>query len=416
MRGYIPSFILFNPWTSLADLELNLVEIQRHGLSGANIERIRLGSTTPLFEMARRAKLTLTGPVRLAVHPNGYLSETPYSFRDSRVAAACEGFDSLKPLGFADQAPLLEAVVDAVRRSDEPTGIEWKRMAATWQSIRERSKTSSGDTPRRHDGRPPIDVGKVVALLTRSGASVNQALSRTARRSASGQRRDRSRGAERLGLGVGPMCNNGCDPCLWSRRLEFRPKASLPADAAVHGKVIQLAGREPTLMTDLPALIRGLREAGAVRVEIDTNGRRLAYPAYVRALDAAGLDSVTVKLFGVDAAGWDARTREPGSFAQTLEGMANLHHLAPGITLTGLIVPGREPGSRLHELVEFAGSIGLTRLRVVIRLARQDSAGPGRARRHDVVPRGCRDWACNLFDRGMTRLRRPTTSRSGASA
>lgn len=372
VRGYIPSFILFNPWTSLDDLELNLREIERHGLSSANIERMRIGSATPLYEMARRAKLTASAPVRLAVHPNGYFSETGYVFQDAPVAAACEGFDILKPLGFADQALLLAAIVDAVRRSADPAGIDWNGIAATWQSIRRRSETTSGTAFRRAEQGVGIDVRKVVEILSQAGITARPALSRPAPRPAAARRGPSSRGAERLGLGVGRACNNGCNPCIWERRLEFRQEAAMPVDAPVAGKVVQLAGREPTLASDLPALVRGLREAGAVRVDMDTNGRRLMYPAYVRSLDAAGLDAVTVKLFGIDAASWDAHTREPGSFAQAVEAMATLHHFAPGITLTGMVIPGREPGSRLQELVDFARSIGLARLRVVIRLARQD--------------------------------------------
>jgi hypothetical protein len=371
VKGYIPSFILFNPWTTLEDLELNLREIQRHGLASANIERMRIGSATPLYEMARRAKLTSSGPVRLAVHPNGYFSETGYSFRDARVAAASDGLDALKSLGFADQAPLLVAIVDAVRRSEDPARIDWKQIAAAWKSIREKSEVVSVDAFRRAEQRPAIDVGKVIELLARNDVTAHAALSRPAPRPA-GRRVSGSRDAGRLGLGVGSACNNGCDPCVWTRRLDFRPQAALPVQAPVAGKVVQLAGREPTMVGDLPALVRALREAGAVRVDMDTNGRRLLYPAYVRSLDSAGLDAVTVKLFGVDAASWDAHTREPGSFAQTLEAMATLHHFAPGITLTGMIMPGREPGSRLGELVDFARSIGLSRLRVVVRLAKQD--------------------------------------------
>jgi hypothetical protein len=335
---------------------------------------MRIGSATPLYEMARRAKLTTTGPVRLAVHPNGYFSETGYAFRDARVAAACAGFDALKALGFADQAPLLATIVDAVRRSDEPARIDWNRMATAWQSVRRQSETLSTEAFRRAEDRPAIDVAKVAEVLARVGASLPPALFRPAPRPAGIHRNpsSSSQGGERLGLGVGGFCNNGCEPCIWARRLEFRPQAGLPVDLPVEGKVVQLAGREPTLLSNLPALIRGLRDAGAARVDIDTNGRRLLYPAYVRSLDAAGLEAVTVKLFGVDAESWDTHTRETGSFVQTLQAMATLHHFAPNITLTGMVVPGRERGSRLRELVDFARSIGLSRLRVVIRLARQD--------------------------------------------
>lgn len=366
VRGYVPSFILFNPWTSLEELELNLREMARCGLSGANIERMRLGSATPLYEMARRAGLTIAAPVRLAVHPNGYFSEASYRFRDGRVAAACDGFDELKAFAFSDQAPVLAAVVDAVRRSDSPERIDWKAIAGTWRRIQDRASHQV----RRAEPTAGIDIGKVLELLDRSGSAPAGLLSRPAPPPA--PRGPRPSTDQRVLLGVGDACNNGCDPCVWARRLAFREQATLPLEQSVAGKVVQLAGREPTLHDNLPGLVRALRGAGAARVEIDTNGRRLLYPTYVRALDAAGLDAVTVKLFGVDAASWDAHTHAPGSFAQTLEAMATLHHLAPGIRLSAMIVPGREPGSRLAELFELARSIGLARLRVVLRLARQD--------------------------------------------
>ena len=372
VRGYTPSFILFNPWTSLEELELNLREIDRHDLSGANIERMRLGSATPLYEMARRAKLTTSAPVRLAVHPNGYFSETGYTFRDARVAAVCDGFDALKTFALANQPALLGAVVDAVRGSDDPGRIDWKRVAATWQSIRQGAGQASARAFRRAEQRPGIDVAKVIELLGRSGVRARPALSQPAPPPAAAPRGPSAPEAERLGLRVGTECNNGCDPCVWARRLESRKHARMPLEVSVEGKVVQLAGREPTLLGDLPALVRGLRDAGAVRVDLDTNGRRLVYPGYVRSLDAAGLDAVAVKVFGVDATSWDGHTRVPGSFAQALEAMATICHFAPGITLTGLIVPGREPGTRLQELVDFARSLGLTRLRVMVRIAVQD--------------------------------------------
>ncbi len=344
VRGFIPSFILFGPWTSLEDLELNLREIERHGLTSANIERMRLASGTPLHEMARRAKLVGSSPVRLAVHPNGYFSETAYEFRDSRVAAASAGFDTLKPLAFEEQASLLAAVVDAVKRSSDPARIDWERMAATWHSIKERAN-GSAQSPRRTEPRP----------------------GRT-----NGSRGAAPRGSGRIALAVGPGCNNGCQPCVWARRLDIRARVSTAGEPSVAGKVVELAGREPTVANDLPGTVRRLREAGAVGVGVETNGRRLVYPAYVRALDAAGLDELTIKLFGTDAATWDAHTREPGSFAQTMQGMATLQQLAPGIELTAMIVPGRQAGSRLQELVAFAGSLGLSRVRAVLRMARQD--------------------------------------------
>jgi hypothetical protein len=384
VRDYVPSFILFTPWTTLEDLELNLREIERHGLSNANVERLRLGRATPLYEMARRQGLTSSEPVRLAVHPNGYFSEASIRFKDPRVASVCEGFDRLKPFAFEEQAPVLAAIVDAVRRSPDPATIDWAAVEATWQRIKHlASENSHGSRP---EGGPSIDVGRVREVLARNGIAprVRPSDLATALGTASGTRRAGpapARGAglateESIRLAVGASCNNGCQPCVWARRLSFGPLVTSPLPP-VAGKKVLLSGREPTMLEDLPERVRELRAAGAGRVEIHTNGRRFVYPRFVRALDAAGLDSASVKLFGADAAAWDAHTREPGSFAQTVEGMAVLAQVAPRVTLSGMIFPGKDAGSRLGEMIAFSQSLGLARVIVVLRLARQDLLGLG---------------------------------------
>jgi hypothetical protein len=357
VRGYVPSFILFTPWTSLEDLELNLREIEANGLSNANVERMRLGGLTPLHEMARRAGLTESGRVRLAIHPNGYMSEAGYRFQDARVAAVSAGFETLKPLALADQAPLLAAIVESVKHAADPTLTDWSKVATAWEGVR----ASAAIASRNRVARDP--------RLARNGQTPRLDSPQPAPRPEM-QSRDASDPA--LELAVGRACNNGCDPCVWSRRLEFKSVATLPVDPLVRGKRVRLAGREPTVRDDLPKLVAALRVAGAARGEIETNGRRFVYPRYVRALDAAGLDGVSVKLFGADREAWDARTQVEGSFAQTLEGIAAIARDAPRIRVTAVVHPGRARGTRLDELVQLAASLGMTHVHVVLRLVSQD--------------------------------------------
>jgi molybdenum cofactor biosynthesis enzyme MoaA len=126
---------------------------------------------------------------------------------------------------------------------------------------------------------------------------------------------------------------------------------------------------------DLPHLVKALRDGGARRIDLETNGRRLVYPNYVRALAAAGVDVLRVKLFGADAATWDAHTRAPGSFAQTVEGLAFAARFAPSIRLTAVIVPRDEQGARMKELVALATQLGFDHVSVQLRLAQHDLLG-----------------------------------------
>ena len=169
---------------------------------------------------------------------------------------------------------------------------------------------------------------------------------------------------------VGNSCNNGCRGCLWTRRLELLSTVTLPPPAHVHGNGVRLAGREPTLRPDLAEVVRAMGAAGATSVEIETNGRALGYPAYVGTLRDAGLTRVAVKLFGCDEATWDAHTRVAGSYTQTLRGIAVTRRVAPRIQLVAILVPRREPGAGLGELLDLARDLRFEQARVELRLAK----------------------------------------------
>jgi len=169
-------------------------------------------------------------------------------------------------------------------------------------------------------------------------------------------------------------CNNGCRGCLWTRKTEHREPVGIPFPDDVRGRRVRLAGREPTMRADLAALVTALAAAGANGIEIETNGRMLGYPRYVRSLHEAGVTRLVVKIFGRDEATWDAHTRVPGSFTQTLRGIETARRVAPRIDLVALVVPRRVAGAGLGELLDFARELGFQRAHVELRLAKLDLA------------------------------------------
>ncbi len=171
---------------------------------------------------------------------------------------------------------------------------------------------------------------------------------------------------------VGDACNNGCRGCLWTRRLDLSPAAQIPPPSDVRGRGVRLAGREPTLRTDLADLVRALRAAGASGVEVETNGRILGQVVYVRSLVDAGVTRLAIKLFGREPAVWDAHTRVPGSCGQTLRGITVMRRVAPRVDLVAVLVPRREPGAGLRDLVDYAHELGFQQARVELRLAKLD--------------------------------------------
>ncbi len=135
VRGFTPSFILFTPWTTLDDLELNLQRIALHGLWSANIERLRIGPGTPVYAKAQRDGLVADGPVRSAAHPNGYSSERDVRFADPHAAAVSDGFERLRPYAMSEQAELLSGLIAMVRATSEPRAIDWDAVARTWEEV-----------------------------------------------------------------------------------------------------------------------------------------------------------------------------------------------------------------------------------------------------------------------------------------
>lgn len=137
-------------------------------------------------------------------------------------------------------------------------------------------------------------------------------------------------------------CNNGCARCV----AEPVEAAHAAWDAPVEGRHVVLRHREPTLRPDLAARIAELRRRGPASIALLTNARVLLYAPRARALARAGLDHVVVKLFGLDAQTHDAHTREPGSFAQALQGIATARAEGLGVHVTFPDPCGDEPARR----------------------------------------------------------------------
>jgi MoaA/NifB/PqqE/SkfB family radical SAM enzyme len=156
-------------------------------------------------------------------------------------------------------------------------------------------------------------------------------------------------------------CNNTCLFCAQGAlRTSEAPRGDLEADvvaAARSSAVVALVGGEPTLVPDLPDLIRLARSSGASEVILQTNGRRLAYVSYVKALHDAGLTGVEVSLHGSSAAMHDFHTGVPGSFAQTVTGLGAIR--AAGVRVGVTTVVTRSNFRHLTEIVRLVHARGV---------------------------------------------------------
>jgi uncharacterized radical SAM superfamily Fe-S cluster-containing enzyme len=86
--------------------------------------------------------------------------------------------------------------------------------------------------------------------------------------------------------------------------------------------ILTFTGGEPTLRDDLPELLLYAQNKGMV-TGLVSNGRKLKDPAYVAALESAGLDFVQVTLESYNPETHDAMTASVGSWSETVEGIRN---------------------------------------------------------------------------------------------
>lgn len=130
-------------------------------------------------------------------------------------------------------------------------------------------------------------------------------------------------------------CNNDCRLCMLSGLKERLAPVSLEQFKGLLRRVIEdgrfenlvLSGAEVTTCEDLYRYARMASATGAFRkIQIQTNGRRLADRDYLARLVDEGVNEFFVSIQGMEDA-HDAITRVPGSFRETMAGLENLDAL-----------------------------------------------------------------------------------------
>ena len=183
---------------------------------------------------------------------------------------------------------------------------------------------------------------------------------------------------------LGFACNNACVFCAQGA---LREKEAGPPDVAAQiaaifpGDTVAFTGGEPTIHDELPAWIKAADARGAARVVVQTNGRRLAYRAFTRALrEASPRLALDVALQGATAAMHEYHTGTPGSFEQTVRGarQARAERIPVGITT----VVTRSNFRHLGEIARLAHAIGAE----AIHLAKTEPFGRAAEARDRLLP------------------------------
>jgi len=191
----------------------------------------------------------------------------------------------------------------------------------------------------------------------------------------------------RLDLKVGFACNNRCLFCAQGDKRSTC--GALPperlAEELVKGRPsaggLVLTGGEPTVHKQLLTLVRLAAKLDYYPIQLQTNGRMLAYTKILRALLDAGVSEVSPSLHGPTAEIHEALTRASGSFEQSVNGIRNV--VAAKIPIVTNSVVTRSNLESLPELVALLAQLGVRNAQ----LAFVHPVGTALERFDEVVPR-----------------------------
>jgi MoaA/NifB/PqqE/SkfB family radical SAM enzyme len=133
-----------------------------------------------------------------------------------------------------------------------------------------------------------------------------------------------------LDVVLGYDCNLACTYCTISPEMRRR---SLPATRVVQEleraarrgyRDVAFTGGEPTLVPELPALVRHARRLGFERAKVASNGLRYAHAPYLDHLVAAGVTDFHVSLHAPTDAAYDATVQLAGAAVHRAKALEHL--------------------------------------------------------------------------------------------
>ena len=166
----------------------------------------------------------------------------------------------------------------------------------------------------------------------------------------------------RMDLALTYRCNNDCAHCYNARSRTF-PELTTDEWKRILDRLWELAiphvvftGGEPTLRADLPELIAHAEHNGQI-TGLNTNGRRLSDPDYIRRLVDAGLDHIQITLESHNSEIHDFMVQAKGAWKQTFAGLGNALD-TPLFVMTNTTML-QENSPSMAETLDFLGEIGV---------------------------------------------------------
>lgn len=170
----------------------------------------------------------------------------------------------------------------------------------------------------------------------------------------------------RLMIRLTTQCNSSCAHCTVADIAHHPDKPAREALEEITAgrkrgctELVFMRG-EPTLRPDLLALARRARGMGYELVQVQTNGRKLAQPTFLKKLLAAGVNYFEVSLFGHVEALHDLIDGNPGAFKECATGIRNLARTHSNFLVTIPVI--KRNFLVLPQITRRAAKLGATRI------------------------------------------------------
>ncbi len=171
---------------------------------------------------------------------------------------------------------------------------------------------------------------------------------------------------KRLDLKIGYSCNNNCKFCVVSHKRNNGDKttAEIKADLTEGRKegisTVIFTGGEVTIRSDVFDIISFAKQIGYKMIQIQTNGRMLAYMPFCKKIVEAGANQFSPAVHGHIPELHDYLTQSPGAFKQVIKGIQNLVALDQEISTNTVIT---KPNYRfLPQITELLLSYGVRQM------------------------------------------------------
>lgn len=148
---------------------------------------------------------------------------------------------------------------------------------------------------------------------------------------------------ERIDVKTGFNCNNRCLFCVQGDKRNIHGNKSTEEVKEVlrngikDTDAIVFTGGEVTMRKDFLELVAYAKELGFKLIQIQTNGRMLAYRKFCEETIAAGANEFSPALHGHTAELHDYLTQVKGSYKQTLQSIINLKELGQRVITNSVI-------------------------------------------------------------------------------